>query len=51
MVALQVIMIQKLANAGPQRIFTEQNHLLQAAFFDGPYKTLRVAIQIWRSRG
>jgi len=32
-----VIMVHKLANAGPQRIFTEENHLLQAAFLNVPY--------------
>ena len=43
-------MVYELANAGPQGIFTEENHLLQAAFLNGPYKTLGIGIQI-RERG
>ncbi len=41
-IALQVIMVHKLANAGPQRIFTEENHLLQAAFLNVPYKSFAI---------
>ena len=50
-------MVQKLVNAVPQRIFTEENHLLQTAFLDGPYKTFRVGIAesrrlqiVWETR-
>ena len=50
MITFQMVMLQKLANAGPQRIFTEENHLLQAAFLNRPYKTFGIGIQIRGSR-
>jgi hypothetical protein len=50
MISLQVIMGQKFADAVPQRIFTEEDHLLQTTFLDAPHKTFRVRVQIWGSR-
>ena len=37
MIALLVIMVQELANAVPQRIFSEEDHLIQAAFLNSPH--------------
>src|SRR5215471_6357669 len=50
MIALLVIMIQELANAIPQRIFSEENHLIQATFLNSPYETLGVGVQIRGTR-
>jgi hypothetical protein len=33
MVPFSMIMVQELANAVPQRIFSEENHLIQATAF------------------
>ena len=43
-------MVLELANAVPQRIFSEENHLFQRLFRDASYKTLGVGGQIWGSR-
>ena len=50
MIPLVVIMVQELANAVPQRIFSEESHLIQAAFLNSPYKSLGIRVQIGRAR-
>ena len=57
MIALLVIMVQELANAIPQRIFSEENHLIQAAFLNSPYEPFGVGIAesrrlqiVWETR-
>src|SRR6516162_9575024 len=50
MIALHMIMIQELANAVPQRIFSEKNQLIQTAFLNSLYETFGVRIQIWGPR-
>ena len=49
-VAFKVIMCGEFLNRFPQRIFTEQDHSVEARFLYSPYKPLRVGIQIGRSR-
>jgi len=57
MIALQVIMIQKLVNAVPQRILTKEDHSLKTLFLDRSYESFRVGIAesrqlqiVWETR-
>lgn len=45
MIAFLVKMVQEFANAVPQRIFSEENHLFQTLLLDASYKTLRVGVR------
>ena len=44
MVSFHVIVLNKLTNGIPQRIFTKEDHPLQATFRDAPDKPLRISI-------
>ena len=46
MVALVMIMLDELADGSPERLFTDENHPVQAGFLDRPYEALRVRIEI-----
>jgi hypothetical protein len=46
-VALEVIVGNEFVDRLPQRTLSEQDHPLQAGFFDRPDKPFRVGIQIW----
>jgi hypothetical protein len=50
MVALVMIMHDEFLNGPSQRAFSEQDHLLQTGFFDGPDKAFGVGIQGRKSR-
>jgi hypothetical protein len=46
MIAFLVIIVQELANAVPQRIFPEKNHLIRADFLNSPYEVFGLGVQI-----
>ena len=50
MIALAVIMSDEVLNGGPQRLLAEEDHAIQARLLDATHKSLRVGVQIWRSR-
>jgi hypothetical protein len=50
MVPLAMIVDNELPNGLPQRAFSEQNHPLQAGFFDTAHEAFGVAVQVRRSR-
>src|SRR5215467_3070719 len=50
MVPFLMIMDEKLMDGTAKRIFTKQNHLIQAAFFYCSHEAFRVCIQVRRSR-
>jgi len=50
MVTLQMIMRHKLANRIPQRVFTKEDHLLQAILPNRSDEPFRICIQIRRLR-
>src|SRR5215472_10769031 len=51
MIALAVIMSNEVLNGCPQRLLAEEDHAIQAGLLDGAHKSLRVGVQIRRSRG
>src|SRR3954462_1994680 len=44
--AFPMVMRDELGNGGPQRLFSEQNQVVQAGFFDTPDESLGERIQI-----
>src|ERR1700683_3175052 len=51
MIAFPVIVGYVVLNGGPQRCFSEEDQPLQAGLLDAAHKSLRVGVQIRRSRG
>jgi hypothetical protein len=49
MVPFVMIMRNELADNPSERPFTDENQALQTRFFDAPYETLRVRVEIWRT--
>jgi len=50
MVSFEMVMCNEFSNRVSQRIFTKENHLLQTTFFDRADESLRVCVQIRRTR-
>jgi len=50
MIALAVIMRNKVLNGCPQRLLTEEDQAVQTGFLDAAHKPLRVGVQIRRPR-
>ena len=49
MIAFFQVMTYELRSGEPQRLFTKQDHAVQAGLFDCPDESPRVGIQIGRS--
>jgi hypothetical protein len=50
MVSFSVIMSNELSNGDPKRVLSEEDHPLQAGFFDTAHEAFGVAVQVRRSR-
>jgi hypothetical protein len=50
MVAFAMVMLDELGNSSTQRRFTDENHPVEAGFLDCSNETLRVRVEIRRTR-
>ena len=48
MISLVMVMRHELANGAAQRAFAHEDEPIETGFFDGPHKSLRESIEIWR---